>query len=262
MENVATAARSSNTRDKVVGAISRYERMIAGSYRKSRHALAKRSPRWLRRYVSPFMEYFDLFWIDHGVFRSIYSNTHQVTPDLWRSSQPAPYQIRRFAQRGIRTIVNMRGLRDCGSYRLAAAACARHGIKLVNFPLLRSRAAPGKDAIWQAKDLFEQIEYPALVHCKSGADRVGLLSGLYLVLHKGLPIQQAAGQLDIRYGHIKQARTGILDRFFEQYDAYNRKVPTPFLTWVDTVYDPSELQRSVDWRSWAIILVDWILCRE
>jgi len=235
---------------------------IAGSYRNSRHAIARITPIPMRRRLSPIVEYFDLYCVDHGVFRSLYSNTHQVTPVLWRSSQPGPYQVQRLARMGIRTIINMRGERDCGSYRLEAAACRRYGVKLVNFPLLRSRTAPSKEAVRGVKQLFGEIEYPALVHCKTGADRAGLFSGLFLVLHEGLPVERALGQLHIRYGHIKHARTGILDRFFESYIAYNRQAPTPFSTWVDTVYDPHELKQSFLPRSWANVVVDWILRRE
>ncbi len=246
----------------LVGFVRRHERAIAGLYRKNRHAIARKTPKWIRRALSPILERYDLYGVDHGVFRSIYSNTHQVTPYLWRSSQPAPYQIRRLARKGIRTVVNMRGERDCGSYRLEAAACARHGIKLVNFPLLRSRAAPSAEAVRRTKELLEEIEYPALVHCKTGADRAGLLSSLYLIFREGVPIEQATGQLHIRYGHIKQAHTGVLDKFFERYIAYNNQTPTPFLTWLDTVYDPHELKQSFRARSWAVVAVDWILRRE
>ncbi len=99
------------------------------------------------------------------------------------------------------------------------------------------------------------------MHCKTGADRAGIFASLYL-MHEGMVAEQAMDQLGIRYGHIKQASTGILDRFFEQYIAYNRKVPTPFLTWVDTVYDPDELQRSFRGRPLATAFVDVILRRE
>lgn len=246
----------------LMGFIRRYERAIAGSYRKTRHAIARIAPRWLRRCLSPMLEYFDLYAVDHGVFRSIYSNRHRVTPDLWRSSQPSPFQIRRFARMGIRTVVNLRGKRDCGSYRLEAAACARHGIKLVDFPLLRSRAAPSAVSVRRAKELLEEIEYPALVHCKSGADRAGLFSSLCLIFREGADAGQAARQLDIRFGHIKQAHTGILDCFFERYIAHGEKAAMPFLAWVDSVYDPLELKQFFRARSWAVVAADWILRRE
>ena len=38
--------------------------------------------------------------VDHGVFRFFYLNRHQVSPNLWRSAQPAPHQLAWFAERG------------------------------------------------------------------------------------------------------------------------------------------------------------------
>jgi protein tyrosine/serine phosphatase len=242
--------------------IQRYSQIIAGSYRKCRRAFAERSPLWLRRLVSPVLEYYDLFMVDHGIFRSLYSNTHQVTPDLWRSSQPAPYQIRRFARRGVRTVINLRGKRDCGSYRLEAAACERYGVKLIDFPYARSRSAPNRLDLARIKALFDEIEYPALVHCKSGADRAGLVSSLYLLFKEGRPAEQAMDQLHIRYGHIKQAETGVLDYFFEQYLAYNHQTPTPFPLWVEAAYDSEGLKRSFRSRSWADLVVNRLVRRE
>ena len=259
---VSTPTRNRGGTKTFVEHIRRCETALAGSYRKNRHAIAKITPMWMRRHISPVLEYFDLFAIDHGIFRSIYSNTHRVTPELWRSSQPAPYQIGRLARRGIRTVVNMRGVRDCGSYRLEAAACARHGIALINFPLLRSRFPPDKHAVRRLQELIEKIEYPALVHCKSGADRAGLFSTLYLIIREDAPAEQAVRQLDLYYGHIKQAHTGVLDHFFERYIAHNQQTPTPFLTWLETVYDPEEVKLTFRALSGANGLVDWVLRRE
>ena len=163
---------------------------------------------------------------------------------------------------GVRTVINMRGERDCGSFRLAAAACARHGVKLVNFPFLFSRFPPTREAVQRARGLFDSIEYPALVHCKSGADRAGLLSCLYLIFREDWPVEKAIEQLHIRYGHIKQAQTGVLDRFFERYIDYNRETAIAFSTWVETVYDRNEVLTSFRARSWAVMLIDWILRRE
>ena len=52
-------------------------------------------------------------------------------------------------------------------------ACERHGLKLVEF-VLRSREAPDRATVLAARDVFASIEYPAVMHCKSGADRAGL----------------------------------------------------------------------------------------
>ena len=50
------------------------------------------------------------------------------------------------ADKGIRTIVNLRGVRDCAAYLMEVEACRRHGIALVDYPI-RSREPPSKEAI-------------------------------------------------------------------------------------------------------------------
>ncbi|MFP4002702.1 MAG: tyrosine-protein phosphatase, partial [Alphaproteobacteria bacterium] len=152
----------------------------------------------------------ELWGQDHGFLRSVSPNRHRLSGKMYRSSQPAPYQIARLAKRGLKTIVNLRGQRDCGSYYLQMEACRRCGVELVNFRV-KSREVPDRDTIYGARDLFEAIEYPALMHCKSGADRAGIASVLYLFLHEGVPMEKARRQLSLRYGHIRQSKTGVLD---------------------------------------------------
>jgi protein tyrosine/serine phosphatase len=218
-----------------------------------RNAILQHSPDWARRSLGPTANYLDMLFIDHGIFRLIYVNQHKLSPVAWRSAQPGPHDIRNAARLGIRTIVNLRGDRLCGAYWLEQEACRRLGIELVNFQI-RSRAAPTPREIHAAKALFDRIEYPMLMHCKSGADRAGLMSVLYRFLKEGQPLEEAKKELSLRYGHIRQADTGVLDYFFESYLAYNAKQPIDFFTWLDTVYDPDELKRSFHANRWANIL--------
>ena len=53
---------------------------------------------------------------DHGVFRLAYLNRHRVSDKVWRAAQPAPHQLAWFASQGVRTIVNLRGGREHGSW--------------------------------------------------------------------------------------------------------------------------------------------------
>jgi protein tyrosine/serine phosphatase len=208
-----------------------------------RQPLIDRAPPWVRRSFGPLGCYLDMLVIDHGIFRLAYLNRHRLGDRAWRSAQPAPHDIRAMADLGVRTIVNLRGPRQCGSYWLEQAACGKHGIELVDFTL-RSRAAPRREEIRAAGELFDSVEYPILMHCKSGSDRVGLMSALYRHLKEGVPLAEAKQQLSARYGHFRATHTGILDCFFERYMADNERTPMPFLEWVDKVYDPDELQRS------------------
>ncbi len=226
-----------------------------------RQGLAEKAPPWVRRVFGPLGSYLDMLLVDHGVFRILYLNRHKIDNVCWRAAQPAPFQLRAMAKRGIRTIVNLRGERFCGSYWLEQKACERYGLKLVNFQI-RSRAAPTPSEIRAAEELFATVEYPILMHCKSGADRAGIMSTLYRFLRRGDALETATKELSLKYGHIKQADTGILDAFFEQYQTYNKHTPTPFFEWVETIYDPDELKRTFVAKGWANRLVNAILRRE
>ncbi|QEL24696.1 protein tyrosine phosphatase [Bosea sp. F3-2] len=203
----------------------------------------------------------NMLLVDHGIFRLAYLNTHRVTPRLWRSAQPAPHQIASFARRGIRTIVNLRGGREHGSWPLQKEACERHGIALIDF-ILRSRGAPDRDTILNAKGFFESLEEPVLVHCKSGADRAGFFSALYLLIHEKRPLAEAMRQLSLRYGHFRFAKTGILDAFFEAYRREGEAKGIAFLDWVETVYDPERLEREFKPGVISSLIADRLIRRE
>jgi protein tyrosine phosphatase (PTP) superfamily phosphohydrolase (DUF442 family) len=243
------------------GLVKRAKRTWRRAGRGLREKLASGSPAWLRRSLGRPANYLDMLLVDHGVFRMFYVNAHRVSDKAWRSAQPAPHHIRRFARSGVRTIVNLRGERQCGAYWLEQEECARHGLKLVNFQI-RSRAAPTREELRGAKKLFEEVEYPILMHCKSGADRAGLMSVLYRYLHEGVPLAEAKDELSLKYGHFRQADTGILDCFVEAYMKDSAARPMEFFEWVDTVYDPNELKRTFRSKGWANRLVDSVLRRE
>jgi len=206
--------------------------------------------------------YFDITFADHGFFRAVRLGFYEVGRGMFRSAQPAPYQIKRIHKNyGIRTVINLRGKRDDGSYHLEVEACNQLGITLVNFPI-DSRDAPQKDRLLRAKDLLETIQYPALMHCKSGADRAGFMSVYYQFVHEGRPLEEAMSQLSLRYGHVKQAKTGVLDFFYETYQAYNAAHPIGFIEWVENVYDPEQVKEAFMSNQTANLLVDRLLRRE
>jgi protein tyrosine phosphatase (PTP) superfamily phosphohydrolase (DUF442 family) len=247
--------------------------MVIGTLRKRAKRAVKRvstvwrqkliddTPPWLKRVAGKPAIYMDMLFLDHGIFRVVYLNKHALGPGAWRSAQPTPQQIGALARQGIRTIVNLRGERVCGSYWLEQAACERHGIRLVNYQV-RSRAAPSLEELRGARELFNRIEYPMLMHCKSGSDRAGLMSVLYRHLHEGVPMADAIHQLSFKFGHIRQADTGVLDAFFERYLSDTRDRPMSFFDWVETVYDPDELKSSFQANGLANRIVNSVLRRE
>jgi protein tyrosine/serine phosphatase len=204
----------------------------------------------------------DMWLVDHGFIRDIYCNLHRVSDDAWRSAQPAPHHLRRAQRLGIRTIVNLRGRReDCGSYILEREACQQLGLVLVDFPI-RSRGALEKPTLHAAAALFPTLAYPVLFHCKSGADRAGMMATLFLYLHERQSLDRALRQLSLRYGHVRQARTGVIDYFFERFRKDTDARPMGFLDWVDQIYDPAELNRSFRENRFARFIVNDLLRRE
>ena len=203
----------------------------------------------------------DSLLVDHAVFRVFWDNWATVVPGrLYRSNHPTPARMTTaFRRYGIRTIVNLRGHRKCGSDALSREAAARLGLTHIDAPF-ESRGAPHRDRILRLADIYRSMEEPALIHCKSGADRAGLAAGLYLLLN-GASAETAMRQLSWKFGHFNRARTGILDAFFIRYalDGEGRK---PFLDWVREDYDEMGLRRDFVAGGLASFVNDRIFARE
>ncbi len=242
-------------------ALKPYSKHASKQYRGFRERVDRKAPVWMKRRLNRCLDYFDLYFVDHHVFRAVYANRHQIADGVWRSAQPSPGQLKRLARRGIRTVVNLRGERNCGSYRLQVRACRRYGLKLINFPL-QSRAAPPADIIHQAHQLLKDVEYPVLFHCKSGADRAGLMSAFAMFMKEGEPIEKAVKQLSLKFGHFKNSQTGVLDYFFDRYLAASREEPMTFFEWLETGYDPAEIKQEFKSKGWADLIVNRGLRRE
>ncbi|MGA8197124.1 MAG: tyrosine-protein phosphatase [Acetobacteraceae bacterium] len=207
------------------------------------------------------LAWLDALVVDHAVFRLAWSNFATVAPGrLYRCNHPTPQRLAALTRRhGLRTLINLRGLARNGSDALTRDVAARLGLDFIDMAL-ESRGAPQRDRILRLHDIFRQMRAPALMHCKSGADRAGLAAGLF-ILFEGGTAREALQQLSLRFGHIRQARTGILDAFFHRYarDAEGRK---PFLDWVREDYDEAALRRDFHANGLASFINDWVLVHE
>lgn len=198
---------------------------------------------------------------DHGIFRLLYRNRHKVSDELWRSSQPIPSDIRWANRQGVRTIISLRHSSNFGAWPLTREACERKGLSLVNLPLF-SREPPTLEAVLYAKELFETIEYPALMHCKSGADRAGMGSALFVLLRMGGSADDAIRQLHWRFGHLRFAKTGVLDAFLQCFKQEGEAEGLSFLDWAETRYDREKIIREFRSSYWGDVLTDRLLRRE
>jgi uncharacterized protein (TIGR01244 family) len=210
-------------------------------------------------------------WLhDHGFLRKLHRNVHQLSPEMYRSAQPSPLDIEDWAARGVRTIINLRGLRNNarqpGYWHLSREAATAAGIDYIDHRAF-SREAPKPAFINELDHVFRTIRYPALMHCKSGADRAGLGSFLYLFLRAERPFGEARRQLSFRFGHIEGGKTGILDAFLDAYEAAAKtdgREPDRehFLGWVNGDYDPEALKAAFEPKPLGSFLTETLLRRE
>ena len=182
-------------------------------------------------------------WSDHGILRARWHNFSELAPGVYRSNHPDHARLAAYQARGIKTVLNLRGALREAPYALEADSCAQLGLTLVTVAL-SARQAPERDRLLQVIATFDTIEKPVLIHCKSGADRTGLVAVLYRMIHCGEPVETAMRQLSLRYLHIRRSKTGILDHFFEVYAARNAKDPIEIVDWIRNEYDRDALAAS------------------
>lgn len=206
--------------------------------------------------------YLDYLWNDHAYLRLGFQNAHWISKELVRANQPWPHQLAAWKKRGIRTVINLRGGFDASFHALEKDACRRLGLEMADFTIT-SREVPSRERVLGAKRLFETITYPALMHCKSGADRAGVMSVLYMHFRQGRTIREAIDQLHLRYLHVKQGKTGVLDYTFQRYLQQGEPAGLSFLEWVlSPMYDPAGLKADFRSRAWGRMLTEGVLRRE
>jgi protein tyrosine/serine phosphatase len=203
----------------------------------------------------------DALFVDHAFLRIFWTNFATVEPGvLYRSNHPTPGNLAAFTRKvGLKTLINLRGEAKNGSDALSRDMAKRLNMDFYDMAL-ESRGAPQKDRILRLAGIYNTMRKPALIHCKSGADRAGLAAGLFVLISGGT-VAAATRQMSLRYGHIKQSKTGILDMFFELY-ARDGEGKKPFLDWVRDDYDETALRASYKAGSIAGFINDKILARE
>lgn len=155
---------------------------------------------------------------DHGFLRGLWTNEDEIAPGVLRSNQPSPARLRRLHARGIRTILNLRGADDFSPYLLEREACDALGITLIDLRI-SARRLYAREVYVELFEIFDRLERPFLMHCKSGADRAGLASALWLMDQEGQGLDAARDMLSLRYLHLKRTKTGLMDHVLDVYEA-------------------------------------------
>jgi protein tyrosine/serine phosphatase len=163
-------------------------------------------------------------------------------------------------------VINLKGNnRNSAYFLLEREKCRKLGVTMVNHTIF-SRQMPNLNVLLDARKMLENAEYPALIHCKAGCDRAGIISTLYQYFVEKQPMEISIKELDFwRYGHFRYAKTGKMDFFFNEFIKYNKENPErkkDLISWCKTVMDREDLESRFVKRPWADFLTDYILRRQ
>jgi protein tyrosine phosphatase (PTP) superfamily phosphohydrolase (DUF442 family) len=142
---------------------------------------------------------------------------------------------------GVASILNLRGgTPNDRFYAQEVDLSRRRGIDFYDFPMSATKT-PTRRELLILLDLFERCRYPLLIHCKSGSDRTGLVSGLYLLAKAGKPPAEAMRSFSLHYGHIPLLGTGRLHEPFLEYERWLTRrgldhSPGRLRAWVESEY--------------------------
>ena len=203
----------------------------------------------------------DSMLVDHGVLRLAWSNEGTVLPGrLYRCNHPTPGRLSAMVRRwGIRSVVNLRGATGNGSDALSRERAGQLGLAFIDVPLSSGRPPP-RERLLALVVALQGLREPAVVHCKSGADRAGFAAAVFLLL-QGAPVAVAIRQLSLRWGHLARSRAGVLDAVLQTY-AREAQGRVGFADWVREGYDPAAIAAGFTAAGLAGLLQDRILRRE
>lgn len=150
-------------------------------------------------------------WHDHQILRGRWTNFDIVAPGVFRSNQPDAARYAAFAAQGGRSVLNLRGVSRSAFYLYTKEGCDAAGLTLYNVGKLSARRAPNRESLLEVFNVFDQAERGLLMHCKSGADRTGLVSTFYLIDQCHEAVATARRHLSSKYLHFSWSHSGILD---------------------------------------------------
>lgn len=203
----------------------------------------------------------DSLLVDHAALRLVWSNFAAVIPGrMYRCNHPTPGRLARLTRRlGLRSLINLRGATVNGSDALSRDAAGRLHLHFIDLAMQSGRAPP-RAVLLELIAALRAVAEPALLHCKSGADRAGFAAGVFLLLNGG-SVSDALGQLSWRFGHLRGSRAGVLDVVFI---AYGREAAghADFAAWARDSYDPVSVTTEFRTGRVAAFVTDRLLARE
>lgn len=108
-------------------------------------------------------------------------NFHKVSDRLYRGGQPKAGGVKKLAEIGIKTIINLRGTDEITRAEEAEAKAAGLSYFNISMPGL---SRPTDEQVARVMAIIDTEENkPVFIHCKRGSDRTGTIVALYRISH-------------------------------------------------------------------------------
>ncbi|MBP9841369.1 MAG: dual specificity protein phosphatase family protein [Simkaniaceae bacterium] len=150
--------------------------------------------------------------IDRWILKEDLPNFKQVSSGVYRGGQPLGEGYRLLENKGIKTIINLRGI-DTGG---------EHGTLLSYVHIPISPYNPQKeDVLTFLRAMDASKGQPVYIHCFHGSDRTGLFIAIYRVVYEGWTKEEALHEM-VNGGHGFHASfQENLIQFFQDLDLEN-----------------------------------------
>ena len=118
------------------------------------------------------------------------ANLYRIDDKLYRSEQPVAEDSEAIVKLGIQSVINL-GFFDRNDDDYLKA----YGLTLLNRPLLSWSIKPKEIAEILYLIEKQQQNGAVLIHCYHGADRTGLIAGMYRIIYQGWPVEEAKAEM-------------------------------------------------------------------
>ena len=221
---------------KIIKALDNFERNIRNSFGKN---ISTKSGRFWANVHFQLM--------DHAFIRIFWNNFHEISEGVYRANQPSPSHLKSYKKLGIKSVLSLRGRANQSYDLFEDEYCKKLGLNLVYTPI-SSGSAPMPEDLLKIIKVLRELPKPVVLHCKSGADRAGLVSALYLLAERKQTVSEAKKQLSFKYLHLDFTKTGILDYIFNVFSARLDVSKIDFVEWLRHEYNASVLNASFKQR--------------
>ena len=118
------------------------------------------------------------------------ANLYRIDDKLYRSEQPVAEDGEAIVKLGIQSVINLRFFDRNDDDHLKA-----YVLTLLNRPLLSWSIKPKEIAEILYLIEKQQQNGAVLIHCYHGADRTGLIAGMYRIIYQGWTVEEAKAEM-------------------------------------------------------------------